>query len=191
LQVSFEEAQELVLEYGINEDMIRTVAREGEGGTESPKGPGASPGAAKPSEASIKLKSAVRGAPSTVDRHVLEQIVFERSQELMTMVRQYLHSRGLAKHLVRGMVLTGGAASIKNQAALADAVFQVPARVGLPEGLAGMPSPVNAPEFSAVVGVAKHGAHYRNAVRSGRVHGRGGGGRFWKWLWDTIRRYFF
>lgn len=191
LQVSFEEAQELVLEYGINEGMIRALARDGEDGADAARGRPGPRGAAAPSDASIKLKSAVRGAPGTVDRQVLEQIVFERSQELMTMVRQYLHSRGLAKHLVRGMVITGGAAAIKNQTALADAVFQVPARIGMPEGLAGMPSPVNAPEFSAVVGVAKHGARYRDAVRSGRVHGRGGGGRFWKWLWDAIRRYFF
>ena len=119
--------------------------------------------------AHIKLKSAVRGAPTIVDRADLDDIVYERCKELMTKVRQHLSSRGLAKHLVRGIVLTGGASAIQNQAPLAEAIFQVPARVGLPDGIDVLPQPVNTPEFVPLTGVVRPGFAYRAAKRSGRI----------------------
>lgn len=118
----------------------------------------------------VKLKSAVRGAPPIVDRSELDMIVFERSKEMMTRIRQYFSGKGLAKNLVRGIVLTGGGAAIGNQAALADAIFKVPARTGLPDGIDVLPQAINTPEFVPVVGVIRHGFEYRSAMRSGRIH---------------------
>ena len=164
LQVSFEEAVDLVMEYGIPELLIRGLAQAE---AEEEGAPAAAD--AEPQSPHIKLKSAVRGAPSIVERGELDMMVFERSKELMTKVRQYLNSRGLAKHLVRGVVLTGGGARIRNQASLAEALFQVPARVGLPDGIDVLPQAVNSPEFAPVSGVVRHGFEYRDAARSGRI----------------------
>jgi len=185
LQVSFEEAVELVLLYGVPERLIQAKADKED----------ALPGAAPSEEersAHIKLKSVVRGAPSIVERRELDMIIFERSQELMTKVRQYLHARGLAKHLIRGVVLTGGTAMIRNQAALAESVFQAPARVGLPEGINILPQPVNTPEFTPALGIIRHGFEYRSARRSGRIEiTRGLAGTLLYKLWTAFRKYFF
>ena len=189
LQVSFEEAQELIQQYGLSESLIRSI--DGEAEETIPLRVAVGGTGMEPTESPIKLKTAVRGAPAIVSRRDLDTIVFERSRELMTKVRQHLHSRGLAKHLIRGIVLTGGASAIKKQVDLAETVFQVPARIGLPEGIPQLPGPMNAPQFSAVVGVAKHGASYRHAVRSGRVLGRNQNARLGRWLVNTFRRYFF
>jgi cell division protein FtsA len=189
LQVSFEEARELVQEYGVSESLIRRMDGEAEETVALPVAVGGT--GMEPSESPIKLKTSVRGAPAIVSRRELDAIVFERSRELMTKVRQHLHSRGLSKHLIRGIVLTGGASAIKNQVALAEAVFQVPARIGLPEGVPQLPGPMNSPQFSAVLGVAKHGASFRNATRSGRVLGRPQNARLGRWLAAAFRRYFF
>jgi len=182
LQVSFEEAVELVMLYGVSERLI-------------PAKDDTLPGAAPPEEersAHIKLKSVVRGAPSIVERRELDMIIFERSQELMTKVRQYLHARGLAKHLIRGVVLTGGTAMIRNQAALAESVFQAPARVGLPEGINILPQPVNTPEFAPALGIIRHAFEYRSARRSGRIEiTRGLAGTLLYKLWTAFRKYFF
>ncbi|MFP4501545.1 MAG: cell division protein FtsA [Candidatus Hydrogenedentota bacterium] len=184
LQVNFDEAEELVLQYGVPEGHIRALENS-EGVTDTPDS--ASP---PHDDTAIKLKTAVRGAPNSVTRSELDDIIFERCKELMTEVRQYLTSRGLAKHLVRGIVLTGGAADLKNMPDLADAVFQVHVRRGYPEGIAGLPAPVNTPEYAAVTGVAKHGAAFRKAVRSGRVPSRGTGGSLWRRLLKWFHRYF-
>lgn len=163
LQVSFEEADELVLEYGLSEALIQRELSPGKLGSAVPDEN------AKARSAQIKLKSAVHGAPVIVDRDELEMIIFERSRELLHKVHQYINSRGMSKHLVRGIILTGGAAAIRNQVALAEAVFQVPARQGRPDGLEMAPQPVQCTAFTPVVGVARHGFEYKNAERHGRI----------------------
>lgn len=186
LQVSFEEAVELITEYGISQRLIQAEGQE-DGDEEAPD--------STPEDkhsTNIKLKSAVHGAPSIVHRSQLDEIVFERSRELLVKIRQHLYSRGLAKHLVRGVVLTGGTAEIRNLAALAEAVFEVPARVGLPDGIDVLPQPVNTPEFAPAAGIIRHGFEYYAAVRSGRIEVRRSPlGTLLHRLGGFLRRYFF
>lgn len=165
LHVSFEEAAELILEYGVSDALIRSLEDEDEfGGPITGRITDGNDG-----QAQIKLKSAVRGQASVVNREDLDLIVFERSKELFSMVRKYLYSKGLANNLIRGMVITGGAANVHNMTSLAEAVFDAPVRAGLPDGIDLMPQPVNTPEFAPVIGVARHGFAYRQALKSGRI----------------------
>ena len=184
LQVSFEEANELIMEYGLPKSLIQ----DGAGGNDATP----QPDSAENRGTHIKLKSAVHGAPSIVDRAELDDIVYERSNELMTKIHQYLHARGLTKNLVRGIVLTGGAASILNQATLAETIFKVPARVGLPEGIDVLPQSVNTPEFVPLTGVVRHGFAYRAAVRSGRIEVvRGPIASLFQGVGSFVGKYFF
>ncbi len=181
LQVNFEEADDLILEYGIsqaciNEEFAESMAVAMQVNDER--------------TARVKLKSAVPGAPPIVDRGDLDMIVFERAKELLIKVRQYLHSRGLTKNLVRGIVLTGGASRIKNYTALAEAVFQVPCRVGLPNSVEIRPQAVQAPEYSAAVGIVRHAFEYRAAARNGRVEPRGAVVSLSRRLARFFKRYF-
>src|SRR5690606_2359892 len=93
LQISFEEADELVLEYGLSEALIQRELSPGKLGSAVPDDN------TKGRSAQIKLKSAVHGAASVVDREELEMIIFERSRELLNKVHQYINSRGMSKHL--------------------------------------------------------------------------------------------
>lgn len=187
LQVSFEEADELVLEYGLSEALIQRELNTGKS-----SGAANSIDLAKGRSAQIKLKSAVHGAPTIVDRDELEMIIFERSRELLNKVHQYINSRGMSKHLVRGIILTGGAASIRNMVELAEALFQVPSRQGMPDGIDVSPQPVQCTAFTPVVGVARHGFEYRSALRNGRikVH-RGPVGAFFGAIGGFFGKYFF
>ncbi len=163
LQVSFEEADELILEYGIAEACIHEEFHE----------EGEEPSGEEENSARVKLRSNVPGSPSVVDRSDLDVIVYERAKELLVKVRQHIQARGLLKNLVRGIVLTGGAASIKNYPELAEAVFQVPCRVGVPTGAEILPHAVEGPEFSASVGIVRHAFEFRAAARNGRIEPRG------------------
>ena len=191
LQVSFDEAQELVIQYGISDDMLRNYSDEEDEEDEDTEDDRQRGLTIEERSAPIKLKTAVRGAPSIVERRELDSIIFDRSKELMTKVRQHLYSRGLAKHLVRGIVLTGGTSIIRNQVGLAEAVFQVPARQGLPDAIPGLPGPVNTPEYAGVAGVVRHGVAYRAALRNGRLQARGPVGSLFHRLRDSFSRYFF
>ncbi|MCC6796358.1 MAG: cell division protein FtsA [Candidatus Hydrogenedentes bacterium] len=164
LQVSFEEADELILEYGISEACIHE---------EFDETPESLRGDSDDSAARVKLRSNVPGSPSVVDRVDLDGIVYERAKELLVKVRQHIQARGLTKNLVRGIVLTGGAASIKKYTDLAEAVFQVPCRIGMPTGVEVLPNGVESPEFSAAIGIARHAFEFRAAARHGRIEPRG------------------
>ncbi|GMU93273.1 MAG: cell division protein FtsA [Candidatus Hydrogenedentota bacterium] len=164
MQVSFEEADELILEYGISENCVCeefAVGRDGGKPVEEERA------------ARVKLRTVVPGAPSVVDRAELDLIIYERAKELLVKVRQHLQARGLNKHLVRGIVLTGGASCIKNYTELAEAVFQVPCRVGMPGAVEILPHAVQSPEFSAAVGIVRHAYEYRDAARNGRIEPHG------------------
>ena len=183
LQTSFEEANELILEYGIPIELVRADANGARDG-------GSHENLREERAARIKLKNAVHGAPTIVDRSELDVIVFERAKELMTKVRQHVHARGLMKHLVRGMVLTGGGAVIKNHVHLAEAVFQVPCRVGYPDRVEILPQAVAAPEFVVAVGIVRHAFAFREATRNGRIKVRGPLGSGLRRVTDWARKYF-
>ncbi len=186
LQVSFEEAEELICEYGITEERIHAKSPGEDAvaeGNETPQD--------KARNAHIKLRCAVRGAPALVERSQLDEIIYDRANELLTKVRQHLHARGHIDHLVRGVVLTGGASMLKNYTGLAETVFEAPCRVGLPDAVEILPQAVAIPEFSAAAGVIRHAFEYRNAVRAGRIEGRGPSGSGIRRLGRVIRKYFF
>lgn len=181
LHVSFEEADDLILEYGITSERIAAEGQD-EHAAWPPR---------RRTESQIKLKTAVHGAPTVVDRDALDVIVFERAKELMTKVRQHLHSRGFAKHLVRGVVLTGGAASIKNFVHLAETVFETPCRVGMPIGVDIIPPEARGPEYSGALGLVRHGFDYRAAARAGRLRlGAPVVVQRAKQIGEALRRYF-
>lgn len=184
LQISFEEADQLILEYGISDEFLRFAANgSGDGVYEEERTEGAG--------RRIKLATAVRGAPSVVDRADLDAIVFERARELMTKVKEYLDVRGLSKNLVRGVVLAGGAATVRNHAALGESVFQVPCRVGLPNSVEILPHEVNAPEWCAAVGIVRHGFDYRTAAQNGRIDPRGPVVSGVRRIGRFVKKYFF
>ncbi|MBI5095181.1 MAG: cell division protein FtsA [Candidatus Hydrogenedentes bacterium] len=186
LQVSFEEADELILEYGISDEFVRNSEEDDDAEAAAEATPESNEGRS----ARIKLKTSVHGAPSIVDRKKLDLIIYERAKELMTKVRQHLNARGLSKHLVRGVVLTGGAGAIKNHAALAEAIFQVPCRVGIPDSVEILPHAVNSPEFSAAVGIVRHAFEHRAAAKRGRIEPRGPVVSSLRRVGKFLRKYF-
>jgi cell division protein FtsA len=184
LQISFEEADDLIMEYGIARSCLEAdVAADDD-----------APPVADPADEDraprIKLKTAVPGAPHLVDRDHLDQIIYQRAKELMTKTRQHLESRGLMKHLVRGIILTGGASAIENSVPLAESIFHVPCRVGSPVGISVLPHAVQSPEFAPALGVLRHAFDYRAAARNG-ARNRGFVAVVLGGLGQGIRKYFF
>lgn len=183
LQVSFDEADSLILEHGMSDRFVRSelgdrplVHIPGQSADEGPT--------------PIKLKTVVPGAPSTVDSGEIDVILYERAHELLVKVRQHVQSRGLSKSLVRGVVLTGGASKIRNMVAVAEAVFQTPCRIGKPVGIQVGTHELLDPEYSTAVGIARHAFQYRAAARDGQIEPRGAGSSVLRRTARFVRRYF-
>lgn len=184
LHVSFEEADELIMEYGVSDEFINDGSEDVNIAVPFTRRRHAN-------AANIKLKTTVHGAPPIVAREQLDMIIHERARELLTKVRQNLHSRGHMQHLIRGLVLTGGSAKIKNYVKLAEAVFQVPCRVGIPGSVESIPHALEVPEFSAVIGIARHGFDFRGSRRDGPLAASGSVVTGARRLSKAFRKYFF
>ena len=163
LKVSFEEAAELVLEYGISDHRMQLMSRS----TARPDPERKTANASQ--NAPIKLTRTVTGAPATVPRSELDAIIFERSNELADKVYHFLKEQQLLDRLARGIVLTGGGAAIHNQDTLFGIKCEMPVRVGLPIGFDDLPESLDLPEWAPVMGIIKYAIAHRKAIEKGHI----------------------
>jgi cell division protein FtsA len=109
----------------------------------------------------IEIASVGDRAPRTIFARVLSEIIEPRAQELLMLIRDELCRAGLASQLPAGIVLTGGGAHLRGLPELAERIFNLPARVASPRGLAKMSEQVSRPEYSTAVGLVLYGARTR------------------------------
>ncbi|HTS11425.1 MAG TPA: cell division protein FtsA [Candidatus Limnocylindrales bacterium] len=109
----------------------------------------------------IEIASVGDRPPRTVYARMLSEIVEPRSQELLVLVREELRRGGLESQIPAGLVLTGGGACLRGLVELAERVFNLPVRVAVPRGLAGMSEEASQPEYSTAVGLVLYGARTR------------------------------
>jgi cell division protein FtsA len=76
-------------------------------------------------------------------------------------VRDELRRAGLDSQIPAGIVLTGGGAHLRGLTELAERIFNLPVRVAVPRGLAGMSDEVSRPEYATAVGLVLYGARTR------------------------------
>src|SRR5262249_36150306 len=94
-------------------------------------------------------------------------IIEPRVEEMLQMVLQEIKQSGYADSATAGVVLTGGTALLTGIAELAEEVFRVPARCGIPTNIGGLVEMVNSPMYATGVGLLQFAVkqhHY------GRLH---------------------
>jgi cell division protein FtsA len=109
----------------------------------------------------IEIASVGDRPPRTVFARMLADIVEPRAQESLMLVRDEIRRAGLDSQIPAGIVLTGGGAHLRGMAELAERIFNLPARVASPRGLAGMGEEVSRPEYATAVGLVLYGARTR------------------------------
>jgi cell division protein FtsA len=118
----------------------------------------------------IEIASVGDRPPRTVYSRMLADIVEPRAQELLMLVRDELRRGGVENQIPAGIVLTGGGAQLRGLCELAEKIFNLPVRVAVPRGLAGMSEEVSRPEYAAAVGLVLYGARTRRST-GGRPNG--------------------
>jgi cell division protein FtsA len=94
-----------------------------------------------------------------LSRQTLAAVVEPRYDELFTMVQGEVERSGYAHRLAAGFVLTGGSAKIEGATALAESIFNMPVRIGMPQSLrvGGMGEVLRNPIYSTGVGLLLYG----------------------------------
>ncbi|MFZ2324542.1 MAG: cell division protein FtsA [Ignavibacteriaceae bacterium] len=87
---------------------------------------------------------------------LLTQIISLRMKELFTLVDNELRTAGFKSKIKAGIVLTGGGSLLRGVTELAEEVFGLPARIGVPQELGtGLSNEIESPEFATVAGLIR------------------------------------
>lgn len=120
-----------------------------------------------PAEETIDVPSVGGRKPRQLSRQILSEIIQPRVEEIFTLVARDLSKAGLMDAATAGVVVTGGTAILEGVPELAEAVFDLPVRRGLPETVGGLAEAVKSPIYSTGVGLALYGAHHQPAAGPG------------------------
>jgi cell division protein FtsA len=138
---------------------------------------------ANPDE-SIEVPSVGERPARRLARQTLAEIVEPRYEELFGLVREELRRSGFEEAVAAGVVLTGGSAKMEGAIELAEEVFHVPVRLGLPQQVQGLVDVVRNPIYSTGVGLLLYGRDNALPARQRRNFGNAKG------MLDRMRSWF-
>jgi len=88
-----------------------------------------------------------------IDRRFVAEIIQPRVEEILTLVKREIAQSDYQDRLAAGVVLTGGCANMDGVVDLGEQIFNMPARIGIPLGVAGLSDSVSDPLFATGVGL--------------------------------------
>jgi len=106
----------------------------------------------------IKVPSVGDRPPRDLSRQSLAEVVEPRYDELFTLIQAELRRSGFEELIPAGVVLTGGTSKIEGAVELAEEIFHMPVRVGLPQRAQGLNDIIRNPIYATAVGLLIHGA---------------------------------
>jgi cell division protein FtsA len=126
--------------------------------------------------------------PRVIARKILGEIIEPRMEEIFSMAQRELMRSGVYDSLASGVVLVGGTSLLEGTQELAERIFNLPVRRGLPINLLGMPEELMKPMYTTAAGLMLHAGN-------GRGH-QNGLARYGRWGWirtrvtDWVRDFF-
>jgi cell division protein FtsA len=120
---------------------------------------------ANPDE-TIEVPSVGDRPPRRLARQTLAEIVEPRYEELFGLIRDELRRAGLEEQVATGIVLTGGSAKMEGAIELAEEVFHMPVRLGIPQYVSGLTAVVSNPIHATGVGLLLYAKSNLDAQRN-------------------------
>ncbi len=124
-------------------------------------------------------------APRVISRMVLTDIIQPRMEEIFTLAYQEMEKSDLLNLMAAGVVITGGGALLPGAVELAEEIWGLPVKLGVPQYLGGLTDSIRNPIYSTAVGLTLYG------------HRFGGDGFFrdpnrnlWEAVKENITRFF-
>jgi cell division protein FtsA len=114
--------------------------------------------------------------PRVLSRQTLSRVIQARVEEILALVARGVRQAGLEEAATAGVVVTGGAAVMEGVPELAESVFDLPVRRGIPKWIGGFYDQVENPMYATAVGLLLAGARReRQAVAHAGLPGLGEG----------------
>jgi cell division protein FtsA len=139
---------------------------------------------ANPDE-TIEVPSVGDRPPRRLARQTLAEVIEPRYEELFMLVQDELRRSGFEELVAGGVVLTGGSSKMEGAIELAEEVFHMPVRLGVPQIVRGLSDVVRNPIHATGVGLLLYG-HDAMADRAA-MSALGGGA---KDVWERMKTWF-
>ncbi len=107
----------------------------------------------------IQVPSVGGGKPKVLSRNILGEILEPRVEEICSLLQRELLRSGYSDLVASGLVITGGSSLLPGLPELAEQVFNLPVRTGLPTDIRGLADVVRNPMYATGVGLVLHGAN--------------------------------
>lgn len=103
-------------------------------------------------------------SPMEANKSYLTQIIQARMEEIFTFALTEIRRSGFSQKLGAGLVITGGCSLLRGVEELAQSVFGMPVKIGIPSGItySGLGPEVENPIYSTAVGLALYGLDDKN-----------------------------
>jgi cell division protein FtsA len=123
-------------------------------------------------DVSFEVPSVGGRQPKSISKKILCEIIQPRVEEIISLAQEEIKQAGLEKSLGAGIVVTGGTVLLDGVIDVAEQIFDLPTRKGIPTGLGGMAEVLSSPIYSTVVGLILYG--YRtHSHRLAKVYSNG------------------
>ncbi len=116
----------------------------------------------------IEVPSVGDREPRRLSRQTLAEVVEPRYEELLSLVHAELRRSGFEDLVAAGVVLTGGSSKMEGVVDLAEEVFHMPVRLGLPQHITGLVDVVRNPIHATGVGLLLFG-HKNQRIGEGSL----------------------
>ena len=132
----------------------------------------------------VEVTSVGDRPPASLGREHLAACIESRVEELYGLVQAELRRSGYEGLIGSGIVLTGGSSHMEGMVELAEEVFDMPARLGIPQSPGGLHEAINSPAHATGVGLVLAGRKDRGKGPGRELKRSDGGvlGRIKNWF---------
>ncbi len=92
-----------------------------------------------------------------ISQRVMVEVLEARMEVILEMINKNISASGYRNQLNSGVVLTGGTSLLTNIVELAEQVFDMPVRLGVPAGIEGTIEELQSPRCSTAIGLVLYG----------------------------------
>ncbi|MBA7519796.1 Cell division protein FtsA [subsurface metagenome] len=126
----------------------------------------------------------------SITKEQLYSIVSPRVEEILMITNKEIKKSGFADVLAAGAVITGGTARLKGLAKVAEEIFNLPVKIGIPKKIGGLTDIILDPIYATGVGLILYGYEEKNQTLIQRTKGIGIFDVLKKRFEDWFKRYF-
>ncbi|MFI5340858.1 MAG: cell division protein FtsA [Candidatus Methylomirabilales bacterium] len=123
-------------------------------------------------EEKIEVPSVGGRRPRVLTRQTLCEIIQPRLEELFMLVDREVRRAGYTGRVNGGVVVTGGSSIMTGVPELAEQIFDMPVRRGIPRGVGGLTDVISSPMYATGVGLGIYGAAHRDRRKFRQVTDR-------------------